>query len=79
MVFTVQTGVVTRTLKVVALLERRVGAAVVPQFMEDLTPPGEYAKRREADQQPLLQFPKGAGRPTKKQRRLMTPFLSREQ
>ena len=62
-------GDVTRTVKVLALLAQRVGAAVVPEYLEDLTPPAEYTKRER--QQPPSTFlrPKGAGRPTKKDRR----------
>jgi ribosome-associated heat shock protein Hsp15 len=67
-------GDLTRTFKVLALLEKRVGAAVVKQFAEDLTPAAEYEKRRESALQPLFRRPKGAGRPTKKERRSMEEF-----
>src|SRR5262249_37643956 len=40
-------GGLTRTVKVLALLDRRVGAKLVPQYLEDLTPASEYAKQRE--------------------------------
>lgn len=68
-------GQLDRTVKVLALLERRVGAKLVPQHLEDLTPPGEYERVRElnANARPaMLNYPKGLGRPTKKQRRLMS-------
>ena len=61
----------TRTVRVLALLEQRVGAAVVKEFAEDLTPASEYEKRRDPMLQPLFRRPKGAGRPTKKDRRTM--------
>ncbi|HEX3799518.1 MAG TPA: RNA-binding S4 domain-containing protein [Verrucomicrobiae bacterium] len=64
-----QTGDLTRTTKVLGLLERRVGASAVKQFAEDLTPASEYEKKREPVLQPLFFRPKGAGRPTKKDRR----------
>ncbi len=67
----VQVGEITRTLKVVGLLGQRVGAASVPRYAEDLTPPEEYAKRREPRVEPLFHRPKGAGRPTKRERRLL--------
>ena len=60
-------GRVQRTIRVVSLLEQRVGAALVKQFLEDLTPPEEYARARE--EAAPVHFPKGFGRPTKKQRR----------
>jgi ribosome-associated heat shock protein Hsp15 len=58
-----------RTMKVLALLAQRVGAQAVPQFAEDLTPPTEYQKPKEPVLAPLFSRPKGAGRPTKKDRR----------
>lgn len=64
-------GDITRTLKVLALLEQRVGAPAVKQFAEDLTPASEYEKKREPVLEPLFFRPKGAGRPTKKDRRAM--------
>src|SRR6266850_7786645 len=39
---TVFTGTILRTVKVLALLEQRVSARLVSQFLEDLTPPEEY-------------------------------------
>lgn len=64
-------GDITRTLKVLALLEQRVGAPAVKQFAEDLTPASEYEKKREPVLEPLFFRPKGTGRPTKKDRRAM--------
>ena len=66
-----QTGEIHRTVKVLALLEHRVGAQVVREFAEDLTPPEELAKPREKILPPLFYRPKGSGRPTKKERRQM--------
>jgi ribosome-associated heat shock protein Hsp15 len=70
-------GRVNRTVKVVALLENRVGAKVVSKFLEDQTPPEEYARAREEAAQAAVHFPKGLGRPTKKQRRLLLGVLDR--
>lgn len=67
---TAQVGEVQRTVRVLALLDRRVGAGLVAQYLEDLTPPSEYAKQREPHPEPLFHRPKGAGRPTKRDRRL---------
>jgi ribosome-associated heat shock protein Hsp15 len=66
-----QNGDVTRTMKVLGLLERRVGAAAVAEFAEDLTPASEYEKSKLPVLQPLFHRPKGMGRPTKKDRRAM--------
>lgn len=66
-----QVGTMTRTVKVTALLKQRVGAKVAFQHYQDLTPPEEYAKRQEPRLEPLFHRPKGSGRPTKRERRLL--------
>ena len=58
-----------RAVKVLALLDKRIGARLVTDFLQDLTPPEEYERAREARQQNAVVFPQGFGRPTKKQRR----------
>lgn len=68
-------GVVNRKVKVLGLLDKRVGAAAVKAFAEDLTPAEEYQKAREAAMQPVFSRPRGAGRPTKKDRRDIDKFL----
>lgn len=64
-----RTGDLTRTVRVLGLIEQRVGAALVKGFAEDLTPPEEYQKRQEAALAPGFSWPKGQGRPTKRDRR----------
>ena len=59
-------------------LEQRVGAAVVKQFAEDLTPASEYEKPKEPFLKPLFYRPKGTGRPTKKDRRDLSAFIDRK-
>jgi ribosome-associated heat shock protein Hsp15 len=61
---------IVRTLKVLQLLERRVGAAAVAQFMEDQTPASELEKAPALKTRSPVFRPKGLGRPTKKNRRL---------
>ena len=68
-------GQLNRTVKVLALLEQRVSAKLVPQYLEDLTPSEEYERARQERDQPLVVFPKGWGRPTKKQRRQLEGLL----
>jgi ribosome-associated heat shock protein Hsp15 len=68
MVISVQTGPIKRQLKVVELLHNRVGAKLVPQYMTDQTPEEEYAKL-ELMRASYANRPRGAGRPTKKERR----------
>lgn len=69
-VFTARIGDINRTVKVAGLLERRVGPKLVETYAEDLTPAVEYL--RAAEDRSLPKAPrreKGAGRPTKKERR----------
>ena len=68
-IITARVGELTRTFKVLGLIERRVGGAVAKEFVEDLTPAAEYDKPRAPKVRPLFIRPKGLGRPTKKDRR----------
>ncbi|HXG46503.1 MAG TPA: RNA-binding S4 domain-containing protein [Methylomirabilota bacterium] len=43
---TAVTGDLTRTVRVIALVERRIGPAAVPQVLEDLTPASEHEAAR---------------------------------
>lgn len=60
-----------KTVKVVDLLERRVSAKLVEKYMEDLTPQEEYDKPKKIRQTNYEYRERGAGRPTKKERRLI--------
>lgn len=62
---------VLREFKVVALLLKRVGAKVVANFVEDLTPPERLVVKRETQAQVVLKREAGKGRPTKRERRDM--------
>lgn len=76
-VFTVRKGPITYTYKVLQLSENRLGAKLVPDYMQDITAP---------DQLEILQLAhmaasngtrdRGAGRPTKKDRRDIITFVS---
>ncbi len=60
---------VTYTFRVIELLGKRVGAKLVPTYMEDLTPPEELKKLEDNQEGALFTRDRGAGRPTKKDRR----------
>lgn len=65
-----------RTVKVLATLDKRVGAKLVPDYLEDLTPEEERAAARERRRaMPSGQRPSGLGRPTKRQRRALEEFF----
>jgi ribosome-associated heat shock protein Hsp15 len=70
-----RTGDITRTVRVIQTLESRVSAARVKEFAEDLTPASEYEKLKVVKLAPLFHRPKGAGRPTKKERRELDKYL----
>ena len=65
----------TRTIKVKALLEQRVGAALVPDYADDQTPESEYEKVREQRANARVFRHEGGGRPTKKDRRNIEKLL----
>jgi ribosome-associated heat shock protein Hsp15 len=74
----VQKDELTRTFKVLGILEQRVGAPIAKEFVQDLTPPSEFEKKREPNLLPPMHRPKGAGRPTKKDRRALDTFSGNE-
>lgn len=65
----VKTGLIKKTLKVLSLLENRVSAKLVAQFMEDYTPAEEYKKLKIMRDSHFVYRNRGAGRPTKRERR----------
>lgn len=67
----VHKGVVEYTYRVVEPTEHRVGAALVPQYAENLTPQAELDKLKAPVETFFLTRDRGAGRPTKKDRREM--------
>ena len=67
----VRKGVVKYLYKVRKIAEKRMGAKLVPDFLEDMTPKEELAKLQSAQKQPIQTREKGQGRPTKKERRVM--------
>lgn len=73
--YVVHTPALTRTLRVTGLAERRVGAKAVATLLEDLTPPEERERMRRSAAEQVLARPKGAGRPTKRERRQIDRWL----
>ena len=65
----VHKGPATLTYKVLQLSSNRMGAQLVPDFLEDLTPDSERAKFHAPRETIVLRREKGTGRPTKKDRR----------
>ncbi|MCQ2163926.1 MAG: RNA-binding S4 domain-containing protein [Bacteroidales bacterium] len=65
----VRKGSVQFTFKVLQLTENRMGARLVPEFAENLTPQSELDKMRAPVETFFVTRERGAGRPTKKERR----------
>lgn len=72
---TARTKEMRRTLKVLDLSEKRLGAARVPEFMEDITPAEDLELAREKRANARLFKHEGGGRPTKKDRRNIERLL----
>ena len=70
----VRKGVIKYMYKVLKIAEKRMGAKLIIDFVEDLTSDDERAKLESSQKQPLQTREKGQGRPTKRERRNMDKF-----
>lgn len=69
--YTVQKGPDRKIIKVTGLLDRRVDAKTAVTFYEDLTPLEDTMAYKSTFHTPNLSRDRGAGRPTKKDRRVI--------
>ncbi|MCX6287603.1 MAG: RNA-binding S4 domain-containing protein [Bacteroidetes bacterium] len=60
---------ITKSVKVIQLLQNRVGAPLVPEYMQDLTPEDEYTRVKMMREVNFEYRDPGTGRPTKRHRR----------
>ncbi len=67
--YTVQKGSDKRVVRVTGLLERRVDARTAVNFYDDITPVEDTLSYKSMFHAPALKRDKGAGRPTKRDRR----------
>ncbi|MDR0543708.1 MAG: RNA-binding S4 domain-containing protein [Dysgonamonadaceae bacterium] len=65
---------VTYSFKVVDLTQNRVGAKLVPDFLENITPPEQYEILELQKISGFVDRARGTGRPTKKERRDLDEF-----
>jgi ribosome-associated heat shock protein Hsp15 len=65
---------VTYSFKVLDIVHKRMGAKLVPEFMENVTPPEEYEILELNKLSGYIDRQRGAGRPTKKDRRDLEQF-----
>lgn len=68
-VYQVSKGIERKVIKVTGLLENRVDAKTAVYFYEDITPVEQTLAFKALFQAPVLKRDRGAGRPTKKDRR----------
>ena len=69
---------VTYTFRVLDVTENRIGAKLVYQFLENITPPEEYEILELSRIHGFVNRAKGLGRPTKKERRDLDDFTGSE-
>lgn len=67
---------VTRSYKVLALTENRMGAKLVPEFMVETTPASELEILEMQKNMSFFNRERGTGRPTKKERRDLDDFFN---
>ena len=65
---------ITYSFKVLDLTQNRVGAKLVPQFLENVTPPEQYEILELSKISGFINRARGTGRPTKKDRRDIDEF-----
>lgn len=70
----IRKGPVTYQYKVLGLTEKRMGAKLVPDFYEDITPAEDLEILEMQKYMKWAEREKGAGRPTKKDRRDLEDF-----
>ncbi len=69
---------VTYSFKVLQAIEKRVGAKLVPEIMENVTTPDQYELLEMNRISGFVNRAKGTGRPTKKDRRDLDEFFTPE-
>ena len=65
---------ITFSFRVLDLADKRMGAKLVPQFMENITPPDQYELLELNKISGFVDRQRGTGRPTKKERRDLEQF-----
>lgn len=67
---------ITLSFKILQAIENRVSAKLVPEMLEDVTPPEQYELLELSKIGGFVDRARGTGRPTKKERRDLDSFLS---
>lgn len=77
-IINVKKSPITYSFKVLQAIEKRVGAKLVPEIMENVTSPEQYELLEMSKISGFIDRAKGTGRPTKKDRRSLDDFFTPE-
>ena len=77
-VINVKKSPITYSFKVLQAIEKRVGAKLVPEIMENVTSPEQYELLEMSRISGFIDRARGTGRPTKKDRRSLDEFFTPE-
>ena len=66
---------VTYSFKILKAIEQRVGAKLIPEIYENVTPPDQYELLEMTRISGFVNRARGTGRPTKKERRSLDAFI----
>ena len=75
-VIEVRTPPITYTFRILKAIENRVGAKLVPEILENITPPEQYQLLEMNRISGFIDRARGTGRPTKKERRQLDDFTT---
>ena len=70
----VKKSTITYTFRVLQAIEKRVGAKLLPEVFENITPPEQYELLEMNQISGFIDRARGTGRPTKKDRRALDDF-----
>ena len=77
-IITVRKDGMNKSLQVIAIVEKRVGAKTVSEYLEDLTPEEDYVTAREhREAMPKFNRSSSAPRPTRKERQAWEDFFAK--
>lgn len=77
-IINVKKSPITYSFKVLQAIEKRVGAKLVPEIMENVTTPDQYELLEMSKISGFIDRARGTGRPTKKDRRSLDEFFTPE-
>lgn len=75
-IINVKKSPITYSFKVLQAIEKRVGAKLIPEIMENVTSPEQYELLEMSKISGFIDRARGTGRPTKKDRRSLDDFLT---